>query len=642
MNSQTTVDIRRPLLLLAWLSALLGGIPLWPHLQLPVQVLLPLALVAGIWAERRGRVLLGGYWGSVIVVLVFLAYALQVRITYLVDPVINMLALMLAVRVAGEKSPRNLLQLYLLAIFSLAASTLISLEMSFIVFLLALVFTVTVSLVLLAFYTHDTSLAVSSGQLRTVFNWSLLLPVVSLVLMVLFFLILPRTQSPLMHFLNPGGQASTGFSETVAPGSVAGTAGNDSVACRAVGPEMDPADIYWRAIVLNTVEENVWRRGSVPEESPGRVEGVRSVVFKILPEGWRQNYLVTLDKPVYVDRRRLEVSGDMVYRFRWQPRHRFEYQVNAELSDILPSAGPRDTAPYLQVPDTLDPRVTALARQVAEAGSESTARIESLQAFFRGQRLSYSTRDLPVTTNAAATFLFESRTGYCEHFASSFALVLRLAGVPARLVGGYYGGVYNELGGYTLVTESMAHVWVEAFVAGEGWLRIDPSQYAVNATTTLRDFSRHRIPTWRGMVDSVEHFWSRAVLNFYLEQQIEAFRSAQDNVRSLRRETDWRQIAVLLLGMTLIAVTVWWWRRPHLTGEQKLVKQLRERVGRCYVEEWGGETLGLEELAAGTGEPAVQEFARCYQGVVFRDRSLGARELQDLRQLVRKVGRTTR
>ena len=137
MNSQTTVDIRRPLLLLAWLSALLGGIPLWPHLQLPVQVLLPLALVAGIWAERRGRVLLGGYWGSVIVVLVFLAYALQVRITYLVDPV--------------------------------------------------------------------TSLAVSSGQLRTVFNWSLLLPVVSLVLMVLFFLILPRTQSPLMHFLNPGG-----------------------------------------------------------------------------------------------------------------------------------------------------------------------------------------------------------------------------------------------------------------------------------------------------------------------------------------------------------------------------------------------------------------------------------------------------
>ncbi|PLY03477.1 MAG: hypothetical protein C0624_06830 [Desulfuromonas sp.] len=638
MNLQTTVDIKKPLLWLAWCSALLGGLPLWPHLQRPVQLLLPLALFAGIWAERRGRVLLGGYWGTLAVVLVFLFYALQIRITYLVDPMINMLALMLAVRVAGEKNPRNLLQLYMLAIFTLAASTLISLEMSFIVYLLLVVFVVTVSLVLLAFYTHDQHLVLKKGQLRSILSWSLLLPVVSLLLMVLFFFVLPRTRSPLMHFLNPGGEASAGLSESVAPGSVAGNAGNPAVAFRAEGPELDPAELYWRAIVLNTLEGSVWRRRAVPAESPGRVTQGQQVELKVLPEGWRQNFLVTLDKPLSVDRHRVEVGDDLVYSFRRTPRHRFEYRLVVQLSDRLPSRGPADMSSYLQVPEPLDPRVVRLAQQIRSAGSGGVARIAELQRFFSGQELSYSTRDLPVTDNPVGNFLFESRTGYCEHFASSFAMVLRLAGVPSRLVGGYYGGVYNRLGGYTLVTESMAHVWVEAFVPGEGWLRIDPSQYAVNVESTLRDFSRHRIPNWRELMDSVEHFWAQAVLNFYLEQQLETVFSAQRNIRSLRHQFRWQELFLILGGVALLALSVWLWRRPRLTAQQRLIRRLRDKVARCYGEEWGRETLGLQEVARGTRDPAVAEFARLYQEAIYGDRPLDPERRVRLRQLLDKVG----
>ncbi len=638
MNSQITVDIRKPLLWLAWASALLGGIPLWLHLQRPVQVLLPLALLAGIWAERRGRVLLGGYWGSMLVLLVFLFYALQIRLSYLVAPVMNMLALMLAVRLAGEKTPRNLLQLYMLAIFALAASTLISLDMSFSVFLLLLIFAVTVSLVLLAFYTQDKTLSLSPVQLKTVLKWSLVLPGVSLVLMLFFFLILPRTQSPLLHFLNPGGQASSGFSESVAPGSVAGNSASQEVAFRAEGPQLDPGTLYWRGIVLNRIEGNVWERRRAPEEQVAAPTAGRTVELRILPEGWRQRYLITLDKPLEVERRRIRVSDDLVYSFRWMPKHRFEYRVTARLSDLLPSRGPADLARYLQVPQQVDPRVSELAAEIAAAGADRSARIEALKDFYRRQGFAYSTENLPVTENAVGVFLFESRTGYCEHFASSFALLLRLAGVPARLVGGYYGGVYNALGGYTLVTESMAHVWVEAFVPGQGWLRIDPSQYAANVATSLRDFSRHQVPGWQGMLDSLEHFWSRAVLNFYLEQQVETVRSVRRNVDSLSQRARWQELTLVLGGVALLAVIVWLWRRPRLTPQQRLIRRLRETVNRCYGEAWSRETLGLMELAAGTGDSSLQEFARRYQRVVFRGGELSRAEYRRLRQLLEQVG----
>jgi len=639
MSSQTTVDIKRPLLRLAWFSALMGGGPLWPHLQRPVQVLLPLALLAGIWAERRGRVLLGGYWGTLVVVLVFLFYALQVRISYLVEPVVNMLALMLAVRLAGEKSARNLLQLYLLAIFSLAASTLISLEMSFIVYLLLLVTSVTISLVLLAYYTHDASLAVTRQELRTVLRWSLLLPAVSLVLMLFFFVILPRTESPLMHFLNPGGESSSGFNESVAPGSVAGNAGNPAVAFRAEGPEMDPNDLYWRGIVLNTVDESVWRRGGVPQERPGAIAARQQVTVRILPEGWRQRFLVTLDKPLEVERERLRVDPDLVYSFRRPPRHRFEYQVEAAISDLLPSPGPQDMSPYLRVGGGVDERVAALAARIRAEARENRARVEVLKEFFRAQGLAYSTQSIPVTDNPVGEFLFDSRTGYCEHFASAFATVLRLAGVPSRLVGGYYGGVYNELGGYTLVTESMAHVWVEAFIPGQGWLRVDPSQYAVNVASSLRDFSRHQIPFWRGAMDSLQHFWSRAVLNFYLEQQVETLQSMRRNVDGLRRQASWRETLPWLGGVLVLACGVWWWRRPRRSIEGRLVEGLRRSVARCYGEAWGDASRGLEELADGTGDPAVRAFAELYQGVVFRDGRLSREQQRRLRRLVGRVGR---
>src|SRR6185369_3467324 len=136
---------------------------------------------------------------------------------------------------------------------------------------------------------------------------------------------------------------------------------------------------------------------------------------------------------------------------------------------------------YLQLPDRLPSRVMSLVSEIVRTGKDDQARVEFLESYFRNGGYRYSTKDLATGDRALEQFLFEKKQGHCEFFASSFALLLRAAGVPCRLVGGYLGGEYNELGGYYLITNDKAHVWVEAFIEGSGWMRIDPSSFAANA-----------------------------------------------------------------------------------------------------------------------------------------------------------------
>jgi transglutaminase-like putative cysteine protease len=152
--------------------------------------------------------------------------------------------------------------------------------------------------------------------------------------------------------------------------------------------------------------------------------------------------------------------------------------------------------------------------------------VELLEAYFRTNKFRYSMHGLPTGPNALEQFLFEKRQGNCEFFASSFALVLRAAGVPARLVAGYLGGDYNEMPPPYLVSEDMAHVWVEAFIPGRGWVRIDPSGLALNAGVFWNKPKRHDwLTTLRQTLDSLDYSWNRAVITYDLERQVEAARS---------------------------------------------------------------------------------------------------------------------
>ena len=173
---------------------------------------------------------------------------------------------------------------------------------------------------------------------------------------------------------------------------------------------------------------------------------------------------------------------------------------------------------YLQAPDDMSPRMQELALKIREGNADVPARIAALAEFFRGQELSYAQDDLPIGPDPIDEFLFEKKRGYCEFFASAYVSLARLSGIPARLVGGYYGGEYNPIGGYYQVTEDTAHIWVEVLTDDNRWRRVDPSQWAVNAATTWGERPPSSLMTLSQVVDTLNYQWVQAVIFFDMYQ----------------------------------------------------------------------------------------------------------------------------
>jgi hypothetical protein len=234
-------------------------------------------------------------------------------------------------------------------------------------------------------------------------------------------------------------------------------------------------------------------------------------------------------------------------------------------------------------------------------------------------------------------FLTVKKRGNCEFFASSCALFLRLAGIPARLVGGYLGGEYNELGGYYVVTEDRAHVWVEAYLEGEGWVRIDPSRWAVNAGEVGTSAKQGTLRSLLLAVDTVTYFWNRQVITYDLERQITLFNEAGrrlHGVRALRTGG-----LPKILALVAIPLLFWWGalvvlRRP--SEEARLVAAFIERLQQVYGVE-ATPDAGLRELTAGIEAPDVARFVGLYSGAIYRDRRLTPEETGELRGIIKKM-----
>lgn len=633
------VKIRTLLNLLTYAACLLGVAPLFPHLELGARIGFPLALVAGILFDRRQRYPFKTATVTVLSVALFALYATRISLDDLVGPVVNILTLLLAVRLLTEKTGRNYLQIFVLTIFALAGSSLLSLSSAFFVYLVLLVTCVTVGLVLLPFHAIDSRLRLPRRKARTLLSVAGLLPAGSLLLMLVFFFILPRTQHPLWNFLNPAATATAGFTEEVAPGSVAGIAAVKALAFRAESPQLPPDQLYWRGIVLNKVEGGTWVRATPPAAEAGRVSGGRSVQQTIYPEPKQGRYLFALDLPLNLSGIRARRSADLVHTARRSGSRR-KYQAVSLVGGRLEATAAPDLDFYLQVPGPLTGRLRDAAGQIAAGEPTDREKVARVEAFFRAQQLVYATDDLPGSTDPVDEFLFLKKRGYCEFFASSFATLLRLSGVPARLVGGYYGGKYNEMGGYYLVTEDTAHVWVEALIDGRQWIRVDPSRLAQNAAAALVEPRAQRLVLGRRLLDAVNYHWNRAVITYDLGRQLQLLRRVNVQARQLRISFDFgTALRYLLIPAVALAALAGLIRRLRSSREERILRTFLRRVQKKHRLGRIPETVGLEALAKRVDDPLCREFAEIYGRALYRDRKLTAEELQRLRDLVRGLKR---
>ena len=631
------VAIRSLAAILTYAIGLCGMIPLLPWLTTFPRVILAVGLISGLWQDRRGSWRLKPWIQNVAIVPVFLYYALQFSRTNPAEPVISVLAIMLAVRLSGEKTVRYSLQIYALSMFCLASSSLFDLSPVFLIYLGLLLFMVALALVLLTFQNQDRAMTVSMPDLKRILFSGLLMPVLAVPLLLLFFPIMPRTQLPLWNFLNPPATRTTGYSDTVEPGSQSNIVESRALAFRAEMPRLDQGQPYWRGTVFNRTDGNRWTRiTQIPTEQPEfSGQTVRQVIY---PEPTAVRTLIALDRPAAYSLQRVTRSPDGVCEYSRFGGGRFSYAADSQSNGIIAQLNPINRLFYLQLPDTLPNRVKALASEIARSGKDDRARVELLENYFRAGGYRYSTRDLATGESALEQFLFEKRQGHCEFFASSFALLLRAAGVPCRLVGGYLGGEYNELGGYDLVDDAKAHVWVEAHIEGSGWVRIDPSSFAANAGDVWTAPKSRSLRLRLGLVlDSFNYVWNRSVISYDFEQQMTIARHVGSRLQGINPSKMIRSLVPYFAGGLLFAGLLFAAGRASLFRfrEERILRRFLRIVGSKFGISAGEGGAGLFEIASAADNGLVSDFVEIYAGAVYHDRRLTDDEYLRLQRILR-------
>lgn len=627
--------------LLTYVIGMCGMLPLLPWLTPFPRIILVAGLIAGVWQDRRGTWPLKPWMQNSAIVPVFFYYASQFSRANPIQPVVSVLAIMLAVRLGGEKTVRHSLQIYVLATFCLASSSLFDLSPVFLVFLFLLLFLVAIALVLLTYQNQDPATTVSLPDLKRILCSALLMPVLAVPLLLIIFPLLPRTQMPLWHFLSPPSSRTTGYSDTVEPGSQSTVTESRTLAFRAEMLRQGQSRLYWRGTVFNRTDGNKWTRiRQIPTEQTA-VPG-QTVKQTIYPEPSATTALIALDRPFALDMRRATQAPDGVFELSRATGQRLSYGAESQLNGVIGQQNPVNRRFYLQLPDQLPARVESLASEIARSGVTDRARVEALERYFRNGGYRYTTRDLATGNRAVEQFLFAKKQGHCEFFASSFALLLRAAGVPCRLVGGYLGGDYNELGGYYRVTDDMAHVWVEAYIEGSGWVRIDPSGFAVNAeqvwtATSSQSLARHITL----LLDSFNYAWNRSVISYDFEQQVRIARHVGSRLDGINLANMLRISAPYAAVVGFCAAVLFAAGRVSLfrSREERILRRFLETVEREFNISPNENGEGLFEIAVAAGNSHVSDFVTIYGGAVYHDRKLTEEEYVQLKQILRRLKR---
>lgn len=306
-------------------------------------------------------------------------------------------------------------------------------------------------------------------------------------LAAILFMFVPRIEGRFWAVPTAADRGTTGIDEEMSPGDVAALGLSDDPAFRAwfTSPVPAPEDRYWRMLVLEQFDGRTWRRA----RDDGRREAsldVRgpTIDYRIALEPTQRQWLPALDYvTTWPESAAIRTRG--LQLIRWDSRlmeaprvtERFVYTARSApqarwMADELP---PDLALRNLALPEGRHPRTRALAAELRAASPEPREIVARALERFRSEPFEYVLEPPPLGADPVDEFLFETRAGFCEHYSSAFAVLMRAAGVPTRVVTGYQGGESNAYGGYLLVRQSTAHAWNEVWIAGEGWVRVDPT-----------------------------------------------------------------------------------------------------------------------------------------------------------------------
>lgn len=538
-----------------------------------------------------------------------------------VEPGLSILLVLVSLKLLETNSERDFQVLVLLGYFLGLCDLFFSQE------LLVWLYVGVVFLVLTATLVHFHRGPAAGGLVRSLrLAGTLLLQAVPIV--ALLFLFFPRSNAAFRFQFSNSLMRGAGMSDRLAPGSVASLALSQEDAFRVNFPERNApprSEMYWRGMVLWRGHGLTW--DAMPrlpiERRFGQLAGPAIVQeISLQPHGAR--WIFALDRPAGDSPRFDFMPGGFLQSTR-QIFNTYRYKVVSRPENRETILPPEQLRAALTPGIEPSPRLRALVESW-RAGTADAAEIKDRALrYFREEEFSYSLNPGTYGDDALEEFLFERRTGFCEHYAASFATLMRLAGVPARVVIGYHGGELNDRLGnsYVIVRQSDAHAWAEVWLKDRGWLRVDPTQVIApeRISSGLSSYLESRAAAddlggaasatflgWREVMrdlrlawDGVNYHWDRYVLNFNEDEQRTFLALLGLRSGGWSEALMWQAIGVFL---TLGALALWL-RRP---GRSRLDEAGRSWTQFCTTLAAAGLRREPWEGPLRFGERAAAEF----------------------------------
>ena len=427
-------------------------------------------------------------------------------------------------------------------------------------------------------------------------------------IMVVLFMLFPRL-APLWG--TPGGplQGKSGLSANMRVGTIANLALDDSIAMRIKFEGKAPAgrEVYLRGPVLSNFDGREWL--------PSFASGVPNLPSNLKVSGQAFNYEVTLEpsnKP-WVFALDAAMAAPVLAGYQLRATSELQWLTNRPITDLIRYKaqshtqfryGPEKPDLSLQndvkLPKGYNPRTLELAADIkadarlanADKDADAATLVNAVMQKLRTGGYEYTLEPGVYGNNTADEFWFDRKTGFCEHIASSFVVLMRAMGVPARIVTGYQGGEFNEVDGYWVVRQSDAHAWAEIWQAGKqdgsttgSWVRVDPTSAvapqridslqrltapsgvfgdAISSlwTSTLGNGGYNPLLQLRAVWDAVNNTWNQKILNYTEATQLNILKNMGFSSPSW---TDLSYVLIAIIVTVSLLGIAWttWDKRQH-------------------------------------------------------------------------------
>lgn len=487
-------------------------------------------------------------------------------------------------------------------------------------------------------------------------------------LAILMFVVFPRINGPLWSMPGGPGAGMTGLSEDMAPGRMSSLAMSEEPVFRVRfdGAAPERAQLYWRGPVLEDFDGLTWTRN----RDRTRARDMRMTVggpalgYEVTMEPSDSRWIFALEMP----RALPEVPG-----YRVRASDRFELTTNAPLSNrvryratshvgYVLQGGPElvDLERWLLLPFGFNPRALAEGRAL-QGFSNPERRVQAVLDKFSGEPFSYTLEPPLLGRDTVDEFLYGTRAGFCEHYSSAFVFLMRAAGVPARVVTGYQGGETNPLDGFMTVRQSDAHAWAEVWLAGRGWIRVDPTAavapervrrglaasvprpapFGIDALRGVNPFNvadNAWLAQLRHGVNAMNNGWNQWVLNYTPERQ-------RNVVQDLQRMLfGWHLAVLIIVGVGTWLLAKYLRQRREIHPIDALYSTLCRRLGQLGLARapdegptaYAARVDGAQQLAP-QSRAAAHEFLRRYSSWRYAPPSGEPRLTATLKSLLSQV-----